>query len=101
MSAGRTLIDAHVHVAVLGQAPHQGYASPAMHRSVLGRLVKRWLGHGLDEPEALSRAYRDKLSAALAASRHVRAAVVLALDGVCDARGEIDFARPLTAEAHR
>jgi predicted TIM-barrel fold metal-dependent hydrolase len=93
MTDQRQLIDVHAHVAVLGRTAAEGYASPHMHGGVLGRLIQRWLGHGLDEPEAFSRAYAAKLSASLAASRYVKAVVVLALDGVYDSGGRIDLDR--------
>jgi predicted TIM-barrel fold metal-dependent hydrolase len=87
------LVDAHVHVAVLGRRPEEGFASPRMHRSLLGRGIRRWLGVRSDDPGELSGAYAARLEAALAASRTVRAAVVLALDGVYDASGRVDFDR--------
>jgi hypothetical protein len=64
-----------------------------MKRGFIGRSLRRQLGVPLDEPERLSEAYASRLERAVAGSRHVRSAVVLALDGVYDARGEIDLAR--------
>ena len=64
-----------------------------MRRSLLLKLVARRLHLPLDDPREANRRYLEVLENELAASTEVSHAVLLAMDGVYDARGELDEAR--------
>jgi len=60
---------------------------------LLYSILRRRLGAPAGDPEAIEAAYLGELLRNLRASRFVKAAVVLALDGVYDARGDLDEGR--------
>ncbi|HTP65543.1 MAG TPA: amidohydrolase family protein [Geobacteraceae bacterium] len=86
-----TIIDIHCHTAGMGAGGSGCFVSPALRRS--WRYHFYLLAFGVTETELASRGdglVVRRLSEALAASRRVAKAVVLALDGVVDANGELD-----------
>jgi predicted TIM-barrel fold metal-dependent hydrolase len=89
-----TVIDIHCHTAGIGAGNSGCFISPAMERSWktsfyfkafgVGKAELRQQGDGL---------ILRRLSSRLAESSRVQAAVVLALDGAVDSRGELDRGR--------
>ena len=86
----RSLIDCHVHLAALPEGTNGCYISPKMLNSPLFRFLL-WK-HGLPrhDPRAANRKYIDDLRKELRASKHVRQAVLLGMDGVYDPQGRLD-----------
>jgi hypothetical protein len=94
--AERSLIDCHVHLAALPEGRNGCYISPHMLKSPLFRFLLWKHGLSPDNPRHANRKYVDDLLTELRASRHVRQAVLLGMDGVYDrtgqlARGETHF----------
>jgi uncharacterized protein len=87
------MIDVHVHLAALPDGQNDCLVSPKLRRSPIFRFIVRHLGLSLDDPAAANRNYFDKLCETLSASRRVRQAVLLAVDGVYDDTGRLDAAR--------
>jgi hypothetical protein len=83
------MTDVHVHLAALPTAENGCHLSARMRRSFLFRWLARRLGLWGGDAAAANRQYVERLESELAASRHVRRAVLLALDGVYDERGEL------------
>jgi uncharacterized protein len=85
----RSLIDCHVHLAALPDGNNGCYISPHMLKSPLFRFLL-WK-HGLpqDKPRQANQKYVDDLLTELRASRHVRQAVLLGMDGVYDQAGQL------------
>jgi len=85
----RSLIDCHVHLAALPEGGNGCYISPKMLKSPLFRFLL-WK-HGLpqDNPAEANRKYVTDLLAELRASKHVRQAVLLGMDGVYDRQGRL------------
>lgn len=88
--AERPLIDCHVHLAALPEGTNGCYISPKMLNSPLFRFLL-WK-HGLprNDPREANRKYIEDLRGELRASRHVRQAVLLGMDGVYDERGQLN-----------
>jgi uncharacterized protein len=88
--AERSLIDCHVHLAALPEGTNGCYISPKMLNSPLFRFLL-WK-HGLPrhDPGEANRKYIEDLRTELRASRHVRQAVLLGMDGVYDERGQLN-----------
>ena len=88
--AERSLIDCHVHLAALPEGTNGCYISPKMLNSPLFRFLL-WK-HGLprNDPREANRKYIEDLRRELRASRHVRQAVLLGMDGVYDERGQLN-----------
>lgn len=87
-------LDCHVHTAGLGAQGSGCFVSPALRKSYKFPLYLK--AFGVTEAELLSQGdgiVLDRIAQGLAASRTVGGAVVLALDGVADARGGLDTAR--------
>lgn len=86
-------IDVHVHLAALPDGENGCHISPRMMRSPLFRFMA--LRHGLDlrNPAAGNATYLDRLLKGLGRSEKVGQAVLLAMDGVYDAKGHLDLAR--------
>ena len=88
------IIDIHCHTAGTGAGGSGCFISPAMRRNIRYRFFLKAFGVS---PRELERhgdpLILERLSARLEESRHVQAAVVLALDGVRDSRGELDRSR--------
>jgi hypothetical protein len=88
-----TFTDLHCHTAGLGAGGSGCFVSAAMRHSF--KLRHYLKAFGVTEKEILREGdslVLTRLSERLAGSRHVGRAVVLALDGVIDAHGELDLA---------
>lgn len=93
LPAGK-ITDLHCHTAGLGAGGSGCFVSPEMRGSYKLRFYLR--SFGVTEAELLREGdalVLRRLAARLAASELVGTAVVLALDGAVDARGELDLAR--------
>ena len=88
--AERSLIDCHVHLAALPETTNGCYISPKMLKSPLFRFLLWKHGLSPDNPAHANQKYLDDLLAELRASKHVRQAVILGMDGVYDRRGQLD-----------
>jgi predicted TIM-barrel fold metal-dependent hydrolase len=89
---GKTLIDCHVHLAALPDDDNGCYISPKMLRSPLFQFLLWKHRLDADKPREANQKYLDDLLTELRASRHVRQAVLLGMDGVYDQNGELDLA---------
>lgn len=90
----RPFTDLHCHTAGLGAGNSGCFVSAKMRASYKLRFYLK--GFGVTEAEILREGdalVLRRLSERLAGSRHVGQAVVLALDGAVDERGELDRAR--------
>ncbi len=88
------IIDLHCHAAGIGAGDSGCYVSPALRSNVRFRIYLQ--AFGVTEAELQQQGDRlllDRLSKTLTGSRHVKAAVVLALDGAVDAQGQLDLRR--------
>ena len=86
-------VDLHCHVAGLGAGGSGCFVSERMRRSWKASFYFRSFGVSRRELEQQGDALcADRLSATLSQSRHVGRAVVLALDGAIDERGNLDTA---------
>jgi hypothetical protein len=83
------LIDCHVHLAALPDGNNSCYISPHMLRSPLFRFLLWKHGLPLSNPGFANRKYVEDLLTELRASRHVRQAVLLGMDGVYDGAGRL------------
>src|SRR5262249_44827538 len=90
LDADKSLIDCHVHLAALPDAGNGCYISPKMLRSPLFRFLLWKHGLSPDRPREANRKYLDDLLTELRASRRVRTAVLLGMDGVYDSAGRLD-----------
>ncbi|WP_298273033.1 amidohydrolase family protein [Geobacter sp.] len=89
-----TVIDIHCHAAGIGAGGSGCFISPRLRRSWKYRFYLNSFGVTDAELEREGDALvLRRLSERLAASSRVQAAVVLALDGVVDGRGELDRER--------
>ena len=86
-TAGKTLIDCHVHLAALPDGDNGCYISPKLLKSPLFRFLL-WK-HELSpaHPRDANRKYLDHLLTELRASRYVQKAVLLGMDGIYDQTG--------------
>ena len=92
LPAGK-LVDMHCHAAGLGAGGSGCFVSDAMRDSYKFDLYLRSFGTTREELQARGDSIViERLSERLAASRSVSRAVVLALDGVVDAQGNLDRA---------
>ena len=88
------IVDLHCHVAGLGAGGSGCFVSPALRDNWRFGFYLRAFGVTRAEVEREGdTVMADRLSALLAQSRHVRQAVVLALDGVVNAAGDLDTNR--------
>lgn len=88
------VIDLHCHTAGLGAGESGCFVSPAMRSNIRFRIYLRAFGVTEEELERHGDdLLPDRIAAALSRSRHVQAAVLLALDGVVGTDGELDRAR--------
>lgn len=88
------IIDIHCHTAGIGAGNSGCFISPALRKSWKYRVYLR--SFGVREDELLRHGDRivlERLSQSLDASTSVDIAVVLAMDGVLDSRGELDQTR--------
>lgn len=86
-SPAKTLVDCHVHLAALPEGDNGCFISPKLLRSPLFRFLLRKHGLSPAHPREANRKYLDDLLAELRASRHVRKAVLLGMDGYYDQTG--------------
>ncbi len=88
------VVDLHCHVAGLGHGGSGCFISPALRDNWRFGFYLRAFGLSRAELEREGDALLPaRLSARLARSRHVQQAVILALDGVVDAAGNLDTNR--------
>ncbi len=88
------LLDMHCHVAGLGAGDSGCFVSEALRRSWKVGFYFRSFGVSRRELEQQGDALgADRLATTLGQSRHVGRAVILALDGAVDERGNLDTAR--------
>ena len=88
------LLDMHCHVAGIGAGGSGCFVSEAISNSWKFGLYLE--GFGTTRAEVLAegdRAVVRRISEQVASSRHIGAAIVLAIDGVVDERGELDRSR--------
>jgi uncharacterized protein len=91
MKAEKNIIDIHCHTAGIGAGGSGCFVSPALQRSWKYRIYLRAFGVTEKELRAEGDALvMRRLSESLVGSRRVAAAVVLAMDGVIGADGELD-----------
>lgn len=86
-----TIIDIHCHTAGIGAGASGCFVSSAMRRNFRFNFFLKTFG--VTESELLQHGdglVLERLSQRLGESRHVSAAVVLAMDGVVDSRGALD-----------
>src|SRR6478736_9177805 len=87
--AERSLIDCHVHLAALPEGTNGCYISTHMLKSPLFRFLLWKHGLPLNNPGQANQKYVDDLLTELRASKHVRQAVLLGMDGVYDQSGQL------------
>ena len=88
------IVDMHCHVAGIGAGASGCFISPKLRDNWRFKIYLR--AFGVKKTEVLEKGdviIGDHISAALAQSRYVRKAVILALDGVVDASGRLDTNR--------
>lgn len=89
----KSLIDCHVHLAALPDSDNGCYISPKMLKSPLFRFLLWKHGLSPDQPREANQKYLADLLTELKASRHVRQAVLLGMDGVYDQNGRLNQAQ--------
>ena len=91
MQTSTPIIDIHCHTAGIGAGGSGCFVSPALRRNLRYRFFLK--AFGVSEPELErggDRLVLERLSQGLEQSRHVAAAVVLAMDGVVDSQGHLN-----------
>lgn len=94
MKPDKTIIDIHCHTAGIGAGGSGCFISPGLRKSWKYRIYLK--AFGVSEEELLAEGdalVLRRLSEALAGSRRVASAVVLALDGVVRENGDLDRER--------
>ena len=84
------LTDVHVHLAALPTRDNGCLLSRRMRDRPAVWAAARSQGIPLDDPERANALYLEKLMGELRRSRRVKRAVILGMDGVYDASGELD-----------
>jgi predicted TIM-barrel fold metal-dependent hydrolase len=84
------MLDVHVHLAAFPTSQNGCLMSPKMRDSWLFGTFYRKLGLDPAKPEESNRIYIERLLQSLQESRYVKQAVILAMDGVYDARGALN-----------
>jgi hypothetical protein len=85
------IIDIHCHTAGIGAGGSGCFVSPALRRNIRYRFFLKAFGVSEAELEQHGDGLvLERLSLGLDQSRHVTAAVVLAMDGVMDGQGNLD-----------
>jgi uncharacterized protein len=87
------LTDVHVHLAALPDGDNGCIISAKMLRRPLARFVAWKFGVDFSKPAAANALYVERLLAELERSARVQKAVLLAMDGVYDAGGNLDPTR--------
>ena len=91
VTEGRFLVDCHVHLAAVPEGDNGCHISPKMLRSPLFRFLMWKKSLSPDRPREANQKYVNDLLTELHASRHVRKAVLLGMDGVYDQAGRLDW----------
>jgi predicted TIM-barrel fold metal-dependent hydrolase len=89
-----SVVDMHCHIAGIGAGGSGCFISPKLRDNWRFNIYLR--AFGVNKKEVLEKGdvlIGDKVSASLAQSRFVSKAIILALDGVVDARGQLDTNR--------
>ena len=89
-----SIVDLHCHTAGIGAGNSGCFLSPRMRANIRYRIYLD--AFGVSEQDLVQHGdlfLLEKLSRDIAASRHLQAAVILALDGVVDASGTLDTNR--------
>lgn len=89
----KRLIDVHVHLAAVPTEENGCYLSPRMRKSLLFRMLAWKLGLNVHDPKSANATYIARLLKDLSLSTRVDKAVLLAIDGVYDEKGELDWQR--------
>ena len=89
MTAGKSLIDCHVHLAALPDGGNGCSISPKMLKSPLFRFLLWKHRLSPDKPREANQKYLDDLLTELRASQYVQKAVILGMDGVYDGNGRL------------
>ena len=87
------MTDIHVHLVALPDGDNGCYISPRMLKRPLSRFLAWKFGVDLRKPREANALYIERLLGELARSVRVKKAVLLAMDGVYDAGGNLDRAR--------
>ena len=87
------MIDVHVHLAALPDGKNGCYISEKMLKGPLFRFLCWKMGLPIDDAQACNEKYLKILLDLLGNSQHVKKAVVLGMDGVYDASGNLDKER--------
>ena len=88
------IVDMHCHIAGIGAGNSGCWVSPRLRNNFRFKIYLR--SFGVSEKEMLAQGdglVGDRISESLAQSKHVSKAVLLALDGVVDAEGNLDTNR--------
>ena len=85
--------DTHVHLVALPDGKNGCLLSDAMRHSLIFRIVAWQHGLSLDDPQKANTLYLAQLIRNLRESRYVHHAVLLAIDGVYDQKGQLDKTR--------
>jgi hypothetical protein len=91
--AEKSLIDCHVHLAALPDGDNGCFISPKLLKSPLFRFLLWKQDLSSAHPQEANRKYLDHLVTELRASRHVRKAVLLGMDGFYDQSGLLNRAQ--------
>jgi predicted TIM-barrel fold metal-dependent hydrolase len=90
----KKILDMHAHIAGIGAGNSGCFISEAMRNSWKFRIYLKSFGVSEKEvKESGDSIIIKRLSEELSESEYVRAAVILAMDGVVDDKGELDLAR--------
>ena len=90
--AEKSLIDCHVHLAALPDGDNGCFISPKLLKSPLFRFLLWKQDLSPAHPREANRKYLDHLVTELRASRHVKKAVLLGMDGFYDRTGLLNRA---------
>ena len=82
-------IDVHVHLAALPEGNNGCHISSRMMRNPIFRFLAWTQGLDMRQPEAANARYVDRLLEELSRSERIKQAVLLGMDGVYDAKGEL------------
>lgn len=83
-------VDVHVHLAALPEGENGCHISTRMLKGPLFKFLCWQLGLPMKDHAAANEKYIQNLLKALGESKHVKKAVILAMDGVYDEKGELD-----------
>lgn len=84
-------IDVHVHLAALPEGDNGCHISSRMMRNPIFRFLVWTQGLDIRRPEAANARYVERLLEEISRSERIKQAVLLGMDGVYDAKGELDL----------